>query len=94
MQIHGKVSDRGRIVVPAQMRRSLGLEPGSDIVLREHNGELHIISLKQAILQIQALAAERIPESDSLVDELLRMRQAEYKIFQQETEAASSESKP
>lgn len=77
MVFHGKVSDRGRIVVPAQLRRSLGLEPGEDIVLREHNGELHVVSLKQAVRQIQDRAQQCIPADVNLVDDLLEMRRAE-----------------
>lgn len=94
MQVRGKVSDRGRIIVPAPMRRSLGLEPGSDIVLREHNGELRVISLKQAVRQIQALASERVPKDESLVDELLNMRRAEVKAFEADTQSNVAESKP
>ena len=83
MYFHGKISDRGRIIVPAQLRRSLGFNSGSDIVLREHNGELHVISLKQAVKRVQNIAHEKIPDDVNLTDELLKDRRAEV---QQEKE--------
>ena len=90
MILHGKISERGRIVVPAPIRKSLGLEPGSDVVLREHNGELHIISLNQAIQQIQKLAQTLVPDDISLVDEVIAMRQAEVRKEDQESKHSES----
>jgi AbrB family looped-hinge helix DNA binding protein len=77
MIFRGKISDRGRIVVPSQLRKSLGLEPGNDVVIREYSGALHIVSLKQAVHQIQNLVNSRISDDISLVDELLSMRREE-----------------
>ena len=45
MTFRGKILDRGRIVIPIKLRHSLGLEAGDEIVLREHNGALLIVSL-------------------------------------------------
>ncbi|MEM9803945.1 MAG: AbrB/MazE/SpoVT family DNA-binding domain-containing protein [Cyanobacteria bacterium P01_D01_bin.56] len=90
MYFHGKISDRGRIVVPAQLRRSLGLNSGDDIVLREHNGGLHVISLQQAIKRVQHLAREKIPSDVNLTSELLKDRRAEV---QKEEETIPSSSR-
>lgn len=89
MYFHGKVSDRGRIIVPAQLRRSLGFNSGSDIVLREHNGELRVISLKQAVKRVQNIAREKIPDEVNLTDELLKDRRAEVQREEEQLQTAS-----
>lgn len=92
MHFHAKVSDRGRIIVPVQLRRSLGLNAGSDIVLREHDGELHIISLKQAIKKVQDMAHERIPDDVSLTDVLIQDRRAEARREEEKLQICSKTS--
>ena len=77
MRFREKISDRERIVIPSKLRHSLGLEAGDEIVLCEHNGALLILSLKQAIQQIQDCAEKRVPNELNLVEELLAMRCAD-----------------
>lgn len=76
MTIHGKITERGRVVIPLNLRETLGLNPGEPIVFREHNGALLIISLNQTIEQIQDVAQQRL-QGVSLVDELLSTRRAD-----------------
>lgn len=77
MYFYSKISDRGRIVAPAQLSRSLGLDAGSEIVLREHNGDLHVVSLQYAIKCVQQLAREKMPSDVNLTDALLKDRRDE-----------------
>jgi AbrB family looped-hinge helix DNA binding protein len=56
------VSGRGQITLPAGMRKTLGIAPGSAVIIEERDGEL---ALKPAaVLEIDAYSDERIAEWD------------------------------
>jgi antitoxin PrlF len=56
------VSSRGQITLPADMRKHLGIAPGSAVIIEERNGEL---SLKPAaVLQIERYSDAQIGEWD------------------------------
>ena len=76
-QARTKLKQGGRIVIPAEYRRALGLQVGDEVVLRLVEGELRILSLRQAIKQAQELVRRYIPEGRSLVDELIAERRNE-----------------
>ena len=76
-QVRSKLAQGGRIVIPAEYRRALGLQVGDEVVLRLEDGELRISTLGQAIKQAQELVRRYIPEGRSLVDELIAERRNE-----------------
>jgi len=47
--IHSKIAEGGRIVIPAGYRRALGLKVGDEVILRMADGEVHILTRRQAI---------------------------------------------
>ena len=56
------VSSRGQITLPASMRKHLGIEPGTTLVIEERNGEL---MLKPAVvLEIELYSDEQIAQWD------------------------------
>lgn len=56
------ISSRGQITLPSEMRRHLGLEPGSALIIEERNGEL---ALKPAaVLEIERYSDAQISEWD------------------------------
>lgn len=67
----------GRIVVPAKLRNSLGIEPGDEIVLRLENGEIRLIPLQQAVKMAQETVRRYVPAGTSLVDALIQARREE-----------------
>ena len=67
---------RGRIVVPAAMRRQLGVEPGSVLVARV-DGDRLVLETRRAALERARRLFDVIPASVDLVDELLEERRAE-----------------
>ncbi len=73
----GKIADGGRLVIPAELRRQLGLRAGDSVVMEVDGGELRFRSLKAAIARAQALVRRYVTAEDSLVDELIRERRAE-----------------
>lgn len=75
--IQMKVSDGGRVVIPAEIRQSMGLKEG-DIVLWELRDGVATLTTRLAQLrQAQALVRQYVPEGVSLVDDLIADRRAE-----------------
>jgi AbrB family looped-hinge helix DNA binding protein len=72
-----KISDGGRVVIPAQLRRALGLEVGDEVIIRVADGELRILTRKEAVKRAQSIVAGKVNKGRSLVDELAKERRAE-----------------
>ncbi len=71
-----KISYDGRLVIPANCRRELGLKPGDELVVKVENGEIHLISRKQKWLRLQEVV-RKYAKDRSLLNELKLMRKAE-----------------
>ncbi|MGE3919633.1 MAG: AbrB/MazE/SpoVT family DNA-binding domain-containing protein [Gammaproteobacteria bacterium] len=54
-EFHTKINSNGRILIPAQLRQALQLEPGEEMVMRLENNEIYLSSLKQVLKNAQAL---------------------------------------
>lgn len=75
--VRTKVTQGGRIVIPAEMRRRLGIEIGDDVSVAVDGGSLRIQTQKESIKRAQALVRKFVPEGVSLVDELIAERRRE-----------------
>lgn len=75
--VRTKVTQGGRIVIPAEMRRRLGIEIGDDVSVAVDNGSLRIRTQKESIKRAQELVRKFVPEGVSLVDELIAERRRE-----------------
>lgn len=73
-----RVAEGGRVVIPAEVRRELGLEIGDDLILQIENGELRLLTPREAVRRAQELVAQYVPRGESLVDVLIAERRAEY----------------
>jgi AbrB family looped-hinge helix DNA binding protein len=72
-----RVDSAGRVVIPAEVRQTLGIEPGEDLILCEDEKGIHLQTFMQAVEAAQAAFAPfRVPGS-SVVDELIREREEE-----------------
>lgn len=69
-----RLGPKGRIVVPAAIRRELGLEEGAEVVVRVDHGRMVVESRADALERLRAVVREAVPSSASLVDELLAAR--------------------
>ncbi len=72
-----RVGAGGRIVIPAEYRKALGLKPGDEVVLVLEDGEVRLLTPKQTIQRAQALVRRYVPEGRALVEELLQERREE-----------------
>lgn len=72
-----RVDSAGRVVIPAEVRQSLGISPGEDLILSEDDHGIHLQTFMQAVTAVQdAFAPYRVP-GVSVVDELIRDREEE-----------------
>lgn len=76
-QVRARLDGRGRLVIPAEYRRALGLQVGDEVILRLEDGEVRIFTLAQAIKRAQELLDRYIAPGRSLADELIAERRAE-----------------
>ena len=74
---HTRIGAGGRLVIPAEIRRELGLEEGEPVVMRVVDGELRLWTLSEGIRRAQELASAYVSPGESVVDELLAERRAE-----------------
>jgi AbrB family looped-hinge helix DNA binding protein len=72
-----RVGAGGRIVIPAEIRRTLGMEEGEPVVMRVENGELRIWTIDQGIRRAQAIASKYVIPGRLASDELIAERRAE-----------------
>ncbi len=72
------ISEGGRLVIPSDMRKAMGIEPGNEVVLfLDENGELRVMTRKRAIEWAQEALRKYVPAGVSLVDELIKDREEE-----------------
>lgn len=70
-----KITDGNRLVVPATIRKSLGLRVGDAVTLvLQNNGEVRLLTQADAVRQAQAMVRQHVRPERSLVDELLAER--------------------
>jgi AbrB family transcriptional regulator (stage V sporulation protein T) len=73
-----KLGPGGRIVIPATMRKALGLGEGAYLQVRVHGEELHAVPQEIALRRVQDFVAERASDDEgSWVDALLEERRRE-----------------
>lgn len=73
-----KMSEGGRVVVPVEIRRSLGLQEGDTVLFELRDGEAVLTTRKARLARARALFRQYVPEgSPSLADELITERRAE-----------------
>lgn len=74
-----QVGEKGRIVIPAEIREAMGIEKGDSIDLELRDYELRISTRAARLKQAQERARKLIPPGVSLADELLAERREEAK---------------
>jgi AbrB family looped-hinge helix DNA binding protein len=66
-----KISEGGRIVIPAEFRKALGIDIGDELILHLEHGRMTLLTRKQAVLYVQEQAAQYTTAKDSLLSEQL-----------------------
>jgi AbrB family looped-hinge helix DNA binding protein len=74
---HARLGEDGRLVIPAALRKELGLHPGDTLVIESDGDSLLVRGYDRVLREVQdSLAACRVPGAD-LADELIADRRAE-----------------
>lgn len=90
-----KMSDGGRVVIPVEIRRSLGLKEGDTVLFELRDGEVVLTTRRARIARAQAMFRKYVPaDSPSIVDELIAERRAEAARDDAEAAARAAKRKP
>jgi AbrB family looped-hinge helix DNA binding protein len=81
--IQARINENGRIVIPAVIRKGMGLELGDTVVMSLEDGVLRIEPQNARIRRVQQSLSALIPADRVLSDELIAERREEA---QRETE--------
>jgi AbrB family looped-hinge helix DNA binding protein len=72
-----KLGKSGRLVIPVELRRELGVEAGDEVILRLDQEGLHVSTPAQALARAQAFVKGLGLEERNLAAELVRERRRE-----------------
>jgi AbrB family looped-hinge helix DNA binding protein len=72
-----KIREGGRLVIPSAYRKALGLKPGDEVLLSLEDGEIRVVSTRQAVARAQTLVRHYIPKGRKLSEELIKDRREE-----------------
>jgi len=74
-----RMSENGRVLIPASCRKELGFEPGEALTLRVDESGLHIQSRRQAIQKVRDNMKKYIKPGRSMSENLIAERRLEVK---------------
>lgn len=76
--ISTRISRGGRVVIPAEFRRTLGLKEGDEVVLSLKDGEIRITTRLTELRRAQGIIDKYVTDPESCwSDELIAERRAE-----------------
>lgn len=76
--IHGRVSTSGRISLPAEFRKAVGLHDGGDVVVELAGDEIRIRTVDAVVARAQAIARRLLGDGpEGSVDAFLEERRRE-----------------
>jgi len=89
-----KMSEGGRVVIPVEIRQTLGLKEGDSVLFELRDGEVVITTKKARLERARALFRTYVPASGpSLADELIAERRAESALEEASRSAAPARKK-
>ena len=72
-----RLEKNGRILLPAAVRKQLGVKPGDQLLLHVSDDGVHLTTLPMAVRRVQEELRRYVPRGASLADEVIAMRRAE-----------------
>ena len=79
-----KVGPQGRVVIPADLRRELGIGPGDELVAHVTDDQLILESHATAWRRLRGMGAHLKRPEESVVDELIADRRADFEREERE----------
>ena len=77
MELRTHLGRNGRVVIPAPVRRALGIEPGDELILVVEDGEIRLRTVGRAARKAQELVRRYSRPGESLADALVAERRDE-----------------
>jgi AbrB family looped-hinge helix DNA binding protein len=68
------MGDGGRLIIPAEYRRALGVEPGDELVLVLEENSGRVLTPREGVRRAQMLVRSYVREGVLLSDELIEER--------------------
>lgn len=72
-----KVDQVGRVVIPVELRKQLGIQTGDEVILEADERGIHIYTRLQALREAQDYFCSLAPADLIMSDELIRQRREE-----------------
>ena len=72
-----RVNENGRVVIPAEFRKALGIRAGDEIILSWKDEEIRITTMRKRIERAQRHVRKYVKPGVSMVDELIADRRRE-----------------
>ena len=69
-----KINENGRVVIPAEFRKALGIRAGDELLVWMEDDELRMTTMKRRIERAQRRARQYLKPGVSLVDQLIAER--------------------
>lgn len=85
MTYHAKVIAGGKIVIPAKLRRAMGVKDGDTLVVEEQDGALVIRTRWDALRRLQEEMRKVVPADVDMVEELIAERRREAAMEEEES---------
>ena len=72
MELHARtrMSEKGRVVIPASIRKALGMDVGGVLDMRVVDGELRLSTIRSRVLRAQERARRYVKPGTLVSDEL------------------------
>lgn len=78
MTYHARMIKGGKVVIPAELRRELGLAEGDTLVFERDGDKVVLKTYEQVVREVQSVFRGMLGENTrSMVDELIAERRAE-----------------
>ncbi len=72
-----KLGEGGRVVIPAEYRKALGIDIGDELILHMDKGAIVLFTRKQAIQYVQEQMAQYTVKERQLSEEIIAERRKE-----------------
>ena len=76
-EYRAKISENGRLLIPAPCRQLLHLQSGDELIIRIENEEMRIYSIKHALKKAQDIIKKHT-KGKNLVEQLKKMRKTDF----------------
>ncbi|ESA37136.1 transcriptional family [Leptolyngbya sp. Heron Island J] len=85
MDINAEIYAGGRVTIPIQFRKELGIQEGDTVTFRQEGGELKLITLEQQLERARTLLKQHNAWDECSVEDFLKWR-GEEAIREQEND--------